>query len=131
MYYFGYFQYHNTVTIDGHLFLIEVARTQQEQETGLAKYMSYSQKNAMYFPFPRPGYVAFWMKGMHFPIDILFIRNEKIVTIAANIPAPTPGQTHLPTYVPASPADGALEISAGLSQKYGFRIGDTVKLPQY
>lgn len=111
-------------------FSVEIVQTPQSQTIGLSKYVTLPQDKAMYFPFPKPAYYAFWMKRMHFPIDILFIRNGVIIAIFASVPAPTPGQVTLPTYQPNSPADSVLEINAGLSKKYGFILGDKVQLTE-
>ncbi len=112
--------------IHNHVFLVEIAKTPTEQEIGLAKYARLPLNDAMYFPFRQPGYYAFWMKNMKFPIDIIFIRNGKIVTIDSFVPAPVKNQQELPTYKPLVPADAVLEINAGLSKKYGFSRGDNV-----
>lgn len=117
-----------TATIDGHLFITEIAKTPKEQEIGLAKYTTLPINRAMYFPFAKPDYYRFWMKGMRFPIDILFLRNEKIVTIIHS--APMPDRVDLPIYQPTTPSDGVLEINAGLSEKYGFKVGNTVTLTE-
>lgn len=127
--YLLYFR-HKTATIDGHTFFIETAVTEKEQQVGLAKYSSLAQNNAMYFPFDHPGFFAFWMKDMHFPIDILFLKDKKIVTIFDTVPNPTKDQINLPTYQPSVPANGVLEINAGLSKKYGFHTGDSVEISQ-
>lgn len=113
-----------TATIDHHTFSIEIAQTPQQQEIGLAKYASLPKNNAMYFPFNRPDYYTFWMKGMHFPIDMLFVRNNKVVTIFSNVMAKPDYQNYI--YKPTQPSDAVLEINAGLSQQYGFQLGDTV-----
>lgn len=114
-----------TVTISNHPFTVVVAKTAREQEVGLAKYQSLSQEQGMYFPFNHPDYYTFWMKNMHFPIDILFLKQDKIIDIFSDVPVPQTGKD-LPIYKPSSPADAALEIHAGLSKQYGFKIGDTV-----
>lgn len=115
---------HTNATIDNHTFFIEIAKTQQEQEIGLSKYTSLPQENAMYFPFEKTGLYSFWMKGMHFPIDILFLQKNKIVTIFSDVPVKTDYQNY--TYQPTQPVNAVLEINAGLSKKYGFKIGDSV-----
>ncbi|HSD98683.1 MAG TPA: DUF192 domain-containing protein [Patescibacteria group bacterium] len=113
-----------TAKINGHLFFIEVAKTQTQQEIGLAKYSKIEKNFAMYFPFTYPDYYGFWMKGMRFPIDIIFIRNKRIVTIFPNVLARWDYQNYI--YKPTQPVDSVLEISAGLSTKYGFKTGDNV-----
>lgn len=114
----------STATIRNHTFFIDIARTQSEQEVGLAKYQTLPQNKGMYFPFDHADYYTFWMKNMHFPIDIIFINNGKIVTIYSNVQAEKNYQEFL--YKPTSPSNAILEISAGLSKKYGFKIGDPV-----
>lgn len=114
--------------INGHMFYIEIARTQKQQETGLAKYSSLTENKAMYFPFNHADYYTFWMKNMHFSIDIIFLQSKKIVAIFPNVPPPTKDEIALPIYQSPSPADSVLEISAGLSKKYGFKAGDSMEL---
>lgn len=115
-----------TATIDHHTFIIDIAKTSSEQEVGLAKYKTLPKDHAMYFPFAYSDYYAFWMKNMHFPIDMLFIENGKIVTIYKNVPAPKNVNEQLPTYKPTAPVNAVLEINVGLTKQYGFRINDSV-----
>lgn len=115
-----------TATIDHHTFIIDIAKTSREQEIGLAKYVTLPKDHAMYFPFAYSDYYAFWMKNMHFPIDMLFIQNGKIVTIYKNVPVPKNNNEQLPIYRPTAPVNAVLEINAGLAKTYGFRINDRV-----
>ncbi len=117
-----------SATIDDYTFKIEVAKTDKEKETGLAKYNKISNDFGMLFPFGKEGYYSFWMKNMKFPIDIIFIRNGKIIKIFANVPPPKTDNSPLPIYRPDSLSDTVLEINAGLSQKYGFKEGDSVSI---
>ncbi|HSX40980.1 MAG TPA: DUF192 domain-containing protein [Candidatus Saccharimonadales bacterium] len=118
-----------TAVIDGHTFSLLVAKTNDEKQTGLSNRTSLDKNTGMLFPFGTASYVTFWMKQMRFPIDIIFIRNGKIVTIDKNAPPPQdPNSTDLPIYKPTQPADTVLEINAGLSDKDNFNIGDEVKL---
>lgn len=110
--------------IRGHTFFIEVAMSPSQKEIGLAKYKRIDANQGMYFPFEKEGYYGFWMKGMHFPIDIIFIRDNKIVTIFRDVPVRSDYQKYI--YTPTAPADSVLEINAGFSGKYGFERGDKV-----
>lgn len=116
--------------IDNHRFVIDIVRSQKDQEIGLAKYTAIPQNAGMYFPFAHPDYYSFWMKDMHFPIDIIYIRNNKIVSIIANAPVPQKNQPSysLSIYRPTGPADAVLEINAHLSEQYGIKPGDTVTI---
>ena|SRR5258708_2106474 len=115
------------VTIDNQTFSIEVATTSAEQQKGLSGRNSLPQNQGMLFIFNTPDRYAFWMKGMKFPLDIIFIKDNKIVSISHNVPAPKDAnESNLPIFTPASPANRALEINAGLASKYDFQKGDAV-----
>ncbi len=116
-----------TATIDGHTFQIEIAKSAQDKEAGLTKYNSIKEDFGMYFPFDREGIYPFWMKNMKFPIDILFLNNNKIINIEENAQPVSSNSEIVPTYAPQNPSNAVLEISAGLSKKYGFKIGDELK----
>ncbi len=116
------------VTIDNHTFLVETATTSAQQQQGLSGRLSLPQNQGMLFIFKTPDRYAFWMKNMQFPLDMIFINNNKIVTILQNIPKPTNSKTTLPIYTPNSSANQVLEINAGLSKQYHFKNGDTVKV---
>lgn len=115
------------VTIDGHTFKVEVAKTDKDKEIGLTKYQSLDQDAGMFFSFGAEGNYSFWMRGMKFPIDIIYIDQGKVVDIKKNLPPADSSTPNIPTYAPSKPADSVLEISSGLSDKYGFKIGDSVQ----
>ncbi|RMF92897.1 MAG: DUF192 domain-containing protein [Nitrospinota bacterium] len=115
------------VTIAGKAsFWVEVVSTPEERARGLGYRDSLPLDQGMLFLFEEPDYHAFWMRGMRFPLDILWIREGVVVHIEENIPPPSPLHLRLPTYRPAEKADSVLEINAGLVQKYGLQLGDTV-----
>ena len=115
------------VTIDNQTFSVEIATTSAEQQQGLSGRNSLPQDQGMLFIFKTPDRYAFWMKGMKFPLDIVFINKNKIVSISHDVPAPKDtNEANLPVYTPDSPADQALEINAGLAKKFDFQKGDDV-----
>ena len=107
-------------------FRVEVVSTPEERARGLGYRDSLPLDQGMLFLFEEPDYHTFWMRGMRFPLDILWIREGVIVHIEENLPPPSPLYVRLPTYRPAEKADSVLEINAGLVQKYGLQVGDTV-----
>jgi len=115
-----------TAEINGHVFSLYLAKTPQEQETGLAKFNEINKNQGMLFLFQKPDYYSFWMKGMKFPIDIIFINKDRIVDIFQNVPVAK--DNNLPTYKTREKADKVLEINFGLSDEYKIRIGNIVKL---
>jgi len=112
--------------IDNQNFNINVAVLEKDKEVGLSEMNSISQNQGMIFLFDKPEYYSFWMKNMKFPIDIIFINNDQIVTIRDNAKVIMSEETPM-IYSSTQPADKVLEIQAGLSKKYNFKIGDKVK----
>jgi len=116
------------VIIDNHTFSVETATTSAQQQLGLSGRKSLPQDQGMLFIFPTAQRYPFWMKAMEFPLDMLYMNNNKIVTIFQNVPVPQQDKTNLPVYVPNAPANQVLEINAGLAQKYNFKEGDSVSV---
>lgn len=114
------------VTVNGRTFVVEVATTARKKEVGLGGRDALAADRGMYFPFPSAEYWVFWMKDMRFPIDIIWIRDGKVVDIDADVPVPA--GKNLETYSPAEPADAVLELNAGTSAGIGLKAGDEILL---
>lgn len=105
-----------------------VAKSAKEKEIGLSEKTSLPQDQGMIFPFDKPSLdYSFWMKNMKFPIDIIFINKNKVVTLYPNAKTPESAQSPI-VYKPTEPADKVLEINAGLSKKYNIKVGSEVKI---
>jgi uncharacterized protein len=114
------------ITINNHSFKVSVAASQKELEIGLSEAKSLSESQGMIFIFEKPDHYSFWMKNMKFPIDIIYINQDKIITIKDNV-APPKDNNEIPSiYTPDEPSNKVLEIKAGLSKKYKFKKGDKV-----
>lgn len=116
-----------TASIKTHEFKLLIARGETDKQLGLSKYDNLAVDNAMVFIFDKPDYYRFWMKDMKFSIDLIFIKGNKIVTIYENLPIPNPSNDSLQIYSPSQVIDKVLEINAGLSKKYNFKVGDAVE----
>jgi len=121
---FNLLQKSSTVTIDNVTFNVLVSKTQEDREKGLSGRDFLPQDEGMIFLFDKPDYFSFWMKGMKFPLDMIFINNSKIVAIFRNVPIQNPTDTENPHLI----ADKVLEINAGISKKNNFKVGDFVKI---
>src|SRR4026208_1251957 len=75
----------STVTINGHTLNIEIAQTQIEREKGLSGRDTLPENSGMLFVFDKPDYYAFWMKDMKFPLDFIWIRDQKVVQITEGV----------------------------------------------
>jgi uncharacterized protein len=130
----GGFQFGNkTADIQGHTIKLEIADNDQEREKGLSERDKLTEDTGMLFLFDKAeSSYAFWMKGMRFPIDIIFLHDDKVVTIHHNVPSSlTVGGSkteNLTLYQPTAPANRVLELNAGQAKSFGLKEGDTVKI---
>lgn len=116
----------SAITINGHSFKVTEVSSQKDLEIGLSETKSISSDQGMLFIFEEASYYSFWMKNMKFPIDIIYINQDAIVTIRNNAQPPKNNTDNLVVYFPEKPSNKVLEIQAGLAEKYGFKIGDKV-----
>jgi uncharacterized membrane protein (UPF0127 family) len=112
-----------------HDFVVETAKTEQEQQRGLMYRTNIPANAGMLFaPYPPSGpprAASFWMKNTPSPLDIIFIRADgTIATIAENT---TPfSEAPIPS---GEPVAAVLEINGGRSAELGISQGDTVTWP--
>ncbi|MDO8504106.1 MAG: DUF192 domain-containing protein [bacterium] len=112
---------------------IEVAQTEEERRVGLSNRDSLNEDSGMLFAFDKTDVrPSFWMKDTKFPLDIIWINDGKIAQITANAPTVVEGtpDNKIPLYVPHDAIDYVLEVNAGLSKKWGIKIGDSIKIPE-
>lgn len=114
-----------TVIINNKTFFIEVAVTENEKQIGLGNRRSLGINKGMVFPYDRKDFFPFWMKGMNFPLDFLWIDGNVIVDITKNVPIMT--GTAITTVRPSKPVDKILEFNAGFVDSNGINIGDIVQ----
>jgi len=102
---------------------IELAQTPRERERGLSQREKLAENQGMLFVFDKPDLHSFWTKEMEFPIDIIWIgENRNIVDIARNA---TP-ESFPQTFLPKSPALYVLEVNADWTTKNNIMIGASV-----
>lgn len=118
----------NQVTIGGEKVHVRIADDPQERQIGLSETAKLGDKEGMLFLFDKKGYPSFWMKGMEFPIDIIYLNDTKVVTIYKNVQPPKSEDEMemLPTYPATNTSNRVLEVPAGFADKHGVKVGDTV-----
>ncbi|MBX4181475.1 DUF192 domain-containing protein [Candidatus Parcubacteria bacterium] len=88
----------------------EVAQTNEELEQGLSGRTSLSPHTGMFFAFDNPGKYGFWMKDMNFPLDIIWLDENMMITgIERNV---TP-ETYPKVFYPTRDIKFVLEVPAG------------------
>jgi uncharacterized protein len=114
------------VNVGGAVVRADVAADQATLERGLSGRDSLAPDAGMLFLLPNDS-PAIWMKGMKFPIDVVWIKDGRVVDVTADLPPPD-GPGALPTYSPDRPANRALEVNAGWAARNGIARGDTVRV---
>jgi uncharacterized membrane protein (UPF0127 family) len=99
---------------------LEVADTPQRQAWGLQMRPRLPALRGMWFPYAMPSPLRFWMHRTPESLDIIFLRQGRVIAIAAAIPCM---RLPCPTYGPDEPADGVVELAAGEAQRLGIRVG--------
>ncbi|MFH2019320.1 MAG: DUF192 domain-containing protein [bacterium] len=106
---------------------VDLATTPKFWEQGLSNRSSLPQDQGMLFIFPVAHIPEFWMKDMLFPIDIIWLKDNEIISIDKNVPVSD--SSTLPTYSPSQPVDMVLEVPAGYCDSHDLIPG--VKLTIY
>lgn len=117
-----------TATVNSTTVNLTIADSQEERSVGLSETASLGENEGMLFLFEEKAYPAFWMKGMDFPIDIIFLDEEQVVTIHDNISPPEEDEENLPLYQPTRPSNRVLEVPAGFTEEHNVEVGDTIEL---
>lgn len=116
---------HVLVTPTGQEIKIAIADTERQRERGLSYIKSIPPNTGMIFLFDRPGDYPFWMKGMNFPLDIIWLKHRdhykfSVVTVHENVPSDSYPQS----FTSDNPADAVLEINAFEAQALGIKEGN-------
>lgn len=103
-------------------FIVEVARTPEEQEHGLINRQSLAANRGMIFPYEPAQPVAFWMKNTLIPLDMVFISpGGKILRIEPNVVP-----LSLDPVGSGDAVEAVLELAGGRSAEAGIAPGDQV-----
>lgn len=107
----------------------EIADDDSERARGLGGRDRLASDAGMYFVLTDSS-PRIWMKGMRFPLDLVWINGGRVVQVTPRVPDEPPGtpESELPIYSPARPANRLLEVNAGWAERNGVRRGDPVRL---
>ena len=122
---------HNTGTVEvgqTHI-VVELADTPALQARGLGYRDELAPDTGMLFVFSDRSTQTFWMRGMRFCLDIIWI-DGNVVTGAAEKVCPEPGVevADLQRYSSEVPVDMVLEVPAGWMEINGMGVGTVLKI---
>ncbi|MES2903394.1 MAG: DUF192 domain-containing protein [Pseudomonadota bacterium] len=113
-----------TIVSDGktHRFTVEIARTAEQQQTGMMNRNSLAPDRGMLFPYATPQPVSYWMKNTLIPLDLIFVApGGKILRIEEN--AVPYSLDQIPS---GGPIEAVLELAGGRSAELKLKAGDQV-----
>lgn len=121
------------ITVGDQRLTVELAVTPESRARGLGYRQGLAPGTGMLFVFPESDERSFWMKGMRFCLDIIWIDDGQIVGAAEGAcpdPAGTPDgdRAKFPSGVPAQLV---LEVPAGWLAEHGFGPGTPVEVPEW
>ena len=103
----------------------EVADSPIKRQRGLMFHRPLGDNEGMLFVFEREDLHAFWMKNMHFPLDIIWINsNKRVVDIKTNLAPCRLGPC--PNIIPRATAKYVLEVRSGFVIRNNIKVGDQV-----
>lgn len=103
--------------------IIETVDTPAARELGLSGRQSLASDHGMMFVFDEPSNYCFWMKDMNFPLDIIWLNENKQVVYIANDLSPS---TYPNAYCPNDNAKYVLEVNASVATDAGLNRGDSI-----
>jgi uncharacterized protein len=108
---------------------VELARSLGEKVRGLSGRPGLKPGTGMLFVYDRSQPIGIWMKDMRFALDILWIREGRVVHIEWNAP---PLTAVGPERVYTATGDMVLEVPAGFATDRKIKVGHSVKadIPQ-
>src|SRR4030042_6568100 len=101
----------------------EVVSSKEKIEQGLAGRKNLPEGRGMLFEWRTSDVRNFWMKGMRFPIDIIWIENSRVIGCEKNI---SPEDERI--FSSPGPAAYVLEVPENFCDRYGVATGDKVTI---
>jgi uncharacterized membrane protein (UPF0127 family) len=90
---------------------------------GLSRHKALENNDGLLIQFPFPFFWPIWMRGMQFPIDVLWLRHRKIVDMRDCLSTATPYRMHFPR----SCADACVELNMGTIPNHQLSIGSPIE----
>lgn len=115
------------IEINNNKIKVEIASDFLKRVKGLSGREKIKEDEGMLFIFEKPDIQKFWMKGMKFGIDIVWIKGNKVVGFIENV-LPEPGKLDFELKIYQSPeeVDKVLELKQGGVKRFKIKIGDEI-----
>lgn len=112
------------VSINNYILVADLSITYEQIIKGLSIKSSLKENEGMLFVLNSSSRRGFWMKDMNFPIDVIWLNeNKEIIHIKKNL---EPCVSNCPVYYPDQNSKYVLETVAGFADKQNLKVGDTI-----
>lgn len=116
------------IKIAGQIFKVELAISDKQQQRGLSYREQLPANAGMLFVFKQPTKPGFWLKEMKFPLDIIWLdENRNVVYLHKNLSP----QTYPKIFQSPLPVKYVLEIDAGQADKLKIKIGSHLSFKHF
>lgn len=112
--------------IGNEIYLLEVADTWKKRQQGLSDREKLGRNMGMIFIFEQPSNYDFWMQRMLFPLDFIWVREDRVVDLRERVPPPTETAGKLNTFSAKEQTDKVIELYAGEIKNSGVQVGDLI-----
>jgi uncharacterized membrane protein (UPF0127 family) len=106
---------------------IEISADALSRVKGLSGREDLCENCGMVFLFGKQAKHFFWMKDMNFPLDIVYIQNDKIVEIFKDVQV-LDNMNEITEIFPNQNADKVLELNAGWCETHNVQLGNKIEL---
>lgn len=112
----------DTLVVRGQSYTLTVADTDASRTKGLSGRTSLPQNAGMLFAFPSAGRQCFWMKDMHFSLDMIWVdQNKRVVQTVTDLSPAT-----YPEVYCANNTQYVIELNAGQAARADIQVGRTL-----
>jgi hypothetical protein len=123
VFFFSVYRTTDVLRINNTTYLLKISSTKSQLINGLSDTQALPQNRGMLFILPNLDYQCFWMKGMKFNLDIIWLNSEKkVIKIEQNL-SPS---TYPNNYCPSSFARYVLEMNSGFIKTNKIRLGQVL-----
>ena len=112
------------VSIGTKTFRADLAVTDHDRQKGLGGTDELSHSEALLMVFEHEDKWSIWMKDVDYPIDIVWINDNKQVVDSVKSAQP---DSYPSKYVPRRDARYVLELPEGSIKQYGINVGSSIK----
>lgn len=104
---------------------VRIVDTEKARIQGLSGTLALPEGEGMLFVFDTPASYGFWMKDMHYSIDIVWIdASFRVVGVSESL-SPF---SYPETFFPPVPVQYVLEMNSGDARRYKLTLGTTVSI---